>query len=107
MPFYNTSSLGFEQLLNDPNMIADNLHAYIRGFSPNVRDIMDRFGLGEHIARMDERNILYEVVRQFASIDLSPDRVDNIQMGYVFEELIRVGAEHSKDEAGITSHPER
>ena len=100
VPFYNTSSLGFEQLLNDPNMIADNLHAYIRGFSPNVRDIMDRFGLGEHIARMNERGILYEVVRQFASVDLSPDRVDNIQMGYVFEELIRVGAEHSKDEAG-------
>ncbi|MCY4621216.1 MAG: class I SAM-dependent DNA methyltransferase [bacterium] len=100
VPFYNTSPLGFEQLRNDPNMIADNLHAYIRGFSPNVRDIMDRFGLGEHIARMDERGILYEVVRQFASIDLSPDRVDNIQMGYVFEELIRVGAEHSKDEAG-------
>ena len=49
---------------------------------------------------MDERNILYEVLRQFANIDLSPDRVDNIQMGYAFEELIRIGAEHSKDEAG-------
>jgi len=100
VPFYNTSSLDFAQLLNDPSMIADNLHAYMRGFSPNVRDIMDRFGMGEHIARMDERNILYEVLRQFANIDLSPARVDNIQMGYAFEELIRIGAEHSKDEAG-------
>ena len=98
--FYNTSPLDFNQLLNDPNMMARNLRTYIRGFSANIRDIMDRFGFGEHISRMDEGNLLYEVIRQVSKVDLSPDVVDNIQMGYVFEELIRVGAENSKEEAG-------
>ena len=49
---------------------------------------------------MDERNLLYEVVKAFARLDLSPQRVDNMQMGYVFEEIIRIGAEQSNEEAG-------
>ena len=98
--FYNTSKLTFERLLADPNHLAQNLNGYIRGFSKNVRDIIDRFGFAEHITRMDERNLLFEVIKAFAAIDLSPERVDNMQMGYVFEELIRLGAEQSNEEAG-------
>ena len=98
--FYNTSKLDFERLLDDPNLLAQNLNAYIRGFSDNVQQIMERFGFGEQIARMDERNLLFEVIKAFAAADLSPERVDNMQMGYVFEELIRLGAEQSNEEAG-------
>ena len=61
---------------------------------------MQRFGFDEHIARMNERNLLFEVIQRFASVDLSPERVDNVQMGYVFEELIRIGAEQANEEAG-------
>ena len=99
-PFYNTSPLSFARLLNDPNQIAQNLSRYINTFSPNVREIMQRFGFEEQIARMDERNLLFEVVQAFANVDLSPERVDNVQMGYVFEELIRIGAEQANEEAG-------
>ena len=99
-PFYNTSPLDFPRLLNDPNQLAQNLNAYIGGFSANVREIMERFGFGEQIARMDERNLLFQVVQKFAGLDLSPARVDNMQMGYVFEELIRIGAEQANEEAG-------
>ena len=99
-PFYNTSRLDFERLLDDPNLLAQNLNAYTRGFSENVQEIIDRFGFADHIARMDERNLLFEVIKAFAGVDLSPGRVDNMQMGYVFEELIRVGAEQSNEEAG-------
>ena len=99
-PFYNTSRLDFERLLYDPNQIAQNLSRYIATFSPNVREIMQRFGFEEHIARMDERNLLFQVVQAFANVDLSPERVDNVQMGYVFEELIRIGAEQANEEAG-------
>ena len=99
-PFYNTSPLDFQRLLNDPNQLAQNLNAYIGGFSENVREIMERFGFGEQIARMDERNLLFQVVQKFAGLDLSPARVDNMQMGYVFEELIRIGAEQANEEAG-------
>ena len=65
---------------------------------------MERFAFGEQIARMAEKNLLYEVIKAFANVDLSPDRVDNHQMGYVFEELIRVGAEQSNEEAGEHFH---
>jgi type I restriction enzyme M protein len=99
-PFYNTSRLDFQRLLDDPNLLAQNLNAYIGGFSENVREVIDRFGFAEHIIRMDERNLLFEVIKAFASVDLSLERVDNMQMGYVFEELIRIGAEQSNEEAG-------
>ncbi|MCY3923002.1 MAG: class I SAM-dependent DNA methyltransferase [Chloroflexi bacterium] len=98
--FYNISELDFEQLLNDPNRIAINLTGYINRFSGNVREIFERFGFDEHIARMDEKNQLFQVVQAFARVDLSPERVDNMQMGYVFEELIRIGAEQANEEAG-------
>ena len=99
-PFYNLSKLDFSTLLDDPNQLAPNLTSYINSFSPNVRAIMERFKFEEQISRMAEKNLLFQVIQKFSTIDLSPDRVDNMQMGYVFEELIRVGAEQSNEEAG-------
>ena len=98
--FYNTSRLDFGRLLDDPNNLAQNLNSYIRDFSPNVREIMDRFAFDRQITVMDEKNLLFQVIQRFSSVDLSPERVDNIQMGYVFEELIRIGAEQANEEAG-------
>ena len=99
-PFYNLSKLDLPRLLDDPNQLAPNLNAYINGYSKNVREVMERFAFDQQIARMAEKNLLYEVVKKFAAVDLSPERVDNVQMGYVFEELIRIGAEQSNEEAG-------
>jgi len=101
-PFYNLSKLDFPRLLDDPNQLAQNLNSYINAFSPNVRSIMERFSFDQQIARMAEKNILFEIIKVFCDprIDLSPDRVDNMQMGYAFEELIRIGAEQSNEEAG-------
>jgi type I restriction enzyme M protein len=100
--FYNLSKLDFTRLLDDPNQLAPNLNSYINAFSSNVRQIMERFDFGQHVLRMAEKDILYEVVKAFADpkIDLSPQRIDNMQMGYIFEELIRIGAEQSNEEAG-------
>lgn len=98
--FYNLSPLDLPKLLDDPNQIAPNLIAYIHSFSSNVREIMERFAFEQQIARMTEKDLLYQVIKAFATLDLSPDRVDNLQMGYVFEELIRIGAEQSNEEAG-------
>lgn len=99
-PFYNLSKLDFSRLLDDPNQLAPNLNSYINAFSSNVRAIMEKFAFDQQIAKMAEKNLLFEVVKAFAGIQLSEDRVDNVQMGYVFEELIRVGAEQSNEEAG-------
>ena len=98
-PFYNLSKLDFPRLLDDPNQLAPNLNAYINGYSKNVREVMENFAFDQQITRMAEKNLLYEVVKKFAAVDLSPERVDNVQM-YVFEELIRIGAEQSNEEAG-------
>lgn len=98
--FYNLSKLDLKKLLDDPNQLAPNLNSYINGFSKNIRDIMEKFAFDQQITKMAEKNLLYEVVKKFAVLDLSPDKVDNVQMGYVFEELIRIGAEQSNEEAG-------
>ncbi|MEK6564217.1 MAG: class I SAM-dependent DNA methyltransferase [Candidatus Omnitrophota bacterium] len=100
VPFYNLSKLDFNRLLDDPNQIAPNLNGYINGFSPNVRHIVERFEFGDEVRKMSEKNLLFEVVKKFSSLDLSSLRVDNVQMGYIFEELIRIGAEQSNEEAG-------
>ncbi|WP_420446797.1 type I restriction-modification system subunit M [Candidatus Poriferisodalis sp.] len=99
-PFYNTSLFDFARLLDDPDQIAANLNAYIAAYSPNVRDIMASFDFGAQIDRLAERQRLFRVIQRFSNLDLSPQRVDNMQMGYVFEELIRIGAEQSNEEAG-------
>ena len=99
-PFYNLSKLDLPRLLDDPNQLAPNLNAYINGYSKNVREIMERFAFDQQVTRMAEKNLLYEVVKKFAAVDLSPEHIDNVQMGYVFEELIRIGAEQSNEEAG-------
>lgn len=110
-PFYNLSRLelapsqqGHNSLLDDPNNLAPNLHSYINGYSPNIRAIFDHFKFGEQIAKMAEKNLLFEVIQKFTTFDLSFSSLSAdqaaIQMGYVFEELIRIGAEQSNEEAG-------
>ncbi len=100
VPFYNTSRYTFEKLKGDPNNVAANLTNYIKGFSTRAREIIDHFGFEEHIAKLDKADRLYLVVKKFCEIDLHPDRVSNIEMGYIFEELIRRFNEASNEEAG-------
>lgn len=110
-PFYNLSKLelapsqqGRHSLLDDPGNLAPNLNSYINGYSPNIRDIFDHFRFGEQITKMAEKNLLFQVIQKFATFDLSFSGLSAdqaaMQMGYVFEELIRIGAEQSNEEAG-------
>jgi type I restriction enzyme M protein len=98
--FHNTSKLDFEKLKGEPDKIAANLTAYIKSFSSQVRDIFEKFDFEPEIARLEENNRLYQVVSKFAAIDLHPDRVPNIEMGYIFEELIRRFNEAANETAG-------
>jgi type I restriction enzyme M protein len=98
--FHNTSPFTFETLKNEPENIAANLTHYIKGFSSKAREIIDHFGFEEQIAQLDKNNVLYLVVKKFHGIDLHPDRVSNLEMGYIFEELIRRFNEISNEEAG-------
>ncbi len=98
--FYNTSPLTFAKLLDDPSAIADSLSLYIGGFSPAARDVIDKFDFAIQIERLNRANLLYQVVGKFADLDLHPDVVSNIEMGYLYEELIRRFSELSNETAG-------
>lgn len=99
---FNTSGFTFEKLLGDPPNIAGNLIAYIQGFSPRARDIFDKFEFEAEIAKLDEANRLFLIIKEFCSteIDLSPEKISNLQMGYLFEELVRKFNEQANEEAG-------
>ena len=99
---YNLSAFTFESLkAQDPGHLHDNLIDYITKFSGNVRDIfLDKFLFTEQLKRLNEGGILWQVFDRFTQIDLHPDRVDNIEMGYLFEDLIRRFSEISNETAG-------
>ena len=99
---FNTSGFTFETLLGDSPNIAGNLIAYIQGFSPRARDIFDKFEFETEIAKLDEANRLFLIIKEFCSpdIDLSPQSLSNLQMGYLFEELVRKFNEQANEEAG-------
>ena len=86
---YNTAPLDMKTLMGDQDHIRENLHRYIQSFSPTVRDIFERFELLAQIDRLAKARLLYQVTEKFTGIDLHPEKVDNHQMGLVFEELIR------------------
>jgi type I restriction enzyme M protein len=98
--YYNTSPLTFTKLLDDPNTIADSLSLYIGGFSVAAKDIIDKFDFGVQIERLRRANVLYQVIGKFADLDLHPDAVSNLEMGYLYEELIRRFSELSNETAG-------
>ncbi|MBE7457169.1 MAG: SAM-dependent DNA methyltransferase [Planctomycetia bacterium] len=100
VPFHNTSKLDFQKLKGEPDKIAANLTRYIKSFSAKAREILDYFGFETEIAKLDEANRLFMVVDKFGGIDLHPDRVPNIEMGYIFEELIRRFNEAANETAG-------
>ncbi|HEY4016504.1 MAG TPA: class I SAM-dependent DNA methyltransferase [Polyangiaceae bacterium] len=100
VPFYNVSRLDFERLKGEPDKIAANLTRYIREFSSNARDVIDQFKFADQIVKLDESNLLYQVVVRFAGVDLHPDTIPNHVMGSIFEELIRKFAEASNETAG-------
>jgi type I restriction enzyme M protein len=98
--FYNASSLDLKSVMGDQDHVAENLRAYIQGFSAPVREIFERFEFHTQIDRLANANLLYLVTEKFAGINLHPDVVSNAQMGTVFEELIRKFAELSNETAG-------
>lgn len=99
-PFHNKSKYSFEKLKDDPDNVAANLREYISKFSPNAREILEKFDFEKQIAKLDQADLLYMTIKSFAEIDLHPDNVSNRKMGYIYEELIRRFNEASNETAG-------
>ncbi|MCU0925781.1 MAG: type I restriction-modification system subunit M [Hydrogenophaga sp.] len=98
--FHNTSEFTFQKLKGDPDKLAANLNHFIAGFSANARKILEKFKFDEEIDKLDEANRLFDVVKQVAAVNLHPDRISNIEMGYLFEDLVRRFNEQANEEAG-------
>ncbi|MBL0047032.1 MAG: SAM-dependent DNA methyltransferase [Bacteroidetes bacterium] len=96
--FYNTSPFTFEKLKGAPDSIAQDLASYINGFSPNVREIFEFFDFEKEIFAMNDANILYLIISEFAKINLH--LVTNRDMGLIFENLIRRFNELANETAG-------
>ncbi len=100
LTFHNTSQFTFATLLDDPNNTPRNLVNYMAGYSSKARKIINHFKFEEEIDKLDDANRLYEIIKEFAAVDLHPDRISNIAMGYIFEDLVRRFNEQANEEAG-------
>jgi type I restriction enzyme M protein len=98
--FHNRSQFDLSKLIADPNNIAANLRNYINGFSEDAREIIDQFDFDNQITKMDDNNLLFMVMKRFQEVDLHPNTISSMDMGYMFEELIRKFAEISNETAG-------
>lgn len=98
--FYNTSEYTLAELLNDSENIAANFKSYLNAFSPNVQEIIMSNSSGldfeKQIDKMDKHNRLYGVIKKFSELDLDPKTIDNVKMGYIFEDLIRRFSENAE-----------
>ncbi len=100
--FYNTSKYTFERLIDDPDHIEENFRDYLNGFSENVQDIIAKFKFDGHITTMANKNILFIVIKEFTTerANLHPNEISNLEMGYIFEEIIRRFSEAHNEDAG-------
>lgn len=98
--FYNTSEFDLAELVNDADHLAANFKAYLQSFSPNVQEIIVSAEKGldfyKQIDKMDKNNRLLSVVKAFSELDLNPRTIDNVKMGYIFEDLIRKFSENAE-----------
>ena len=100
--FYNVSPFTFEGLLSDADNIADNFRSYLNHFSENVVDIIEKFDFDKEITKLDHNGILYNVIQEFCSKKayMGADEISAVDMGYIFEELVRKFSESYDEQAG-------
>jgi len=102
LAFYNTSKFTLKKLLDDPKNLRSNFENYLNGFSENVQDIIKQFKFRNEIETLDEADILYSLIEKFCSpkVELHPDLLPPLAMGYVYEDLVRRFNEENNEEAG-------
>ena len=100
--FYNVSPFTFEGLLSDAENIADNFRSYLNHFSNNVIDVIEKFEFDKEITKLSNNGILYNVIAEFCSKKayMGADEISAVDMGYIFEELVRKFSESYDEHAG-------
>ena len=100
--FYNVSPFTFEGLLSEAENIADNFRSYLNHFSTNVIDVIEKFEFDKEITKLSNNGILYNVIAEFCSKKayMGADEISAVDMGYIFEELVRKFSESYDEHAG-------
>ena len=98
--FFNTSGFTFKKLIGDPDNLAKNLNKYIAGFSTRAREILEKFRFDQEIEHLEDANRLFKVFSEIASVNFHPDKIESLEMGYIFEDLVRRFNEQANQEAG-------
>jgi len=101
LPFYNTSNYSFAELLDDATNIDINFKSYLNGFNSEVTDILENFHFDSTLSRIVKYGLLYNLVQEIEAVKaITPEESDDIAMGYVFEEIIRLACEENNEDAG-------
>jgi type I restriction enzyme M protein len=98
--FYNTSPFDLKKAIGDPSQLRQNIVSYLNGFSPNIRDVFEKYEFETELAKLEEYDLLLLVAQEFLKLDLHPDKVSNSEMGNVFENLISRSMEAANEQAG-------
>ena len=107
LPFFNVSKFDLLRIKSDPNNVYKNFNNYIQGFSKNVLDIIENFQIDPLITKLNKNKKLYLLIDKFTEFDLHPSKIDNHQMGSLYEELLRKFSEMSNEESGDHFTPKR
>jgi len=100
LPFFNTSKYDLSRIKSDPTNVLMNFNNYVQGYSENVLDIIENFSISPLVEKLQKNKRLYLLIDKFTEFDLHPDKIDNHQMGSVYEELLRKFSEMSNEESG-------
>ncbi len=100
LKFYNTSRFTLTSLLDDARNLSINFTSFLQSFNKEVQEILANFQFATTIARINRNNLLFQLIQEICEQDFSPEKVDNHDMGYIFEELIRISNEQSNETAG-------
>ena len=100
LPFFNTSKFDLSRIKSDPTNVLVNFNNYVQGYSKNVLDIIENFSINPLVEKLHKNKRLYLLIDKFTEFDLHPDKIDNHQMGSVYEELLRKFSEMSNEESG-------
>jgi type I restriction enzyme M protein len=99
-PFFNSSKFDLSRIKSDPNNVSMNFNKYVQGYSKNVLDIIENFSINPLVEKLHKNKRLYLLIDKFTEFDLHPNKIDNHQMGSVYEELLRKFSEMSNEESG-------
>ena len=99
-PFFNSSKYDLSRIKSDPNNVLMNFNNYVQGYSKNVLDIIENFSINPLVEKLHKNKRLYLLIDKFTEFDLHPNKIDNHQMGSVYEELLRKFSEMSNEESG-------